>query len=229
LLLCDGFEESTIDAGLWSVGKSSQNTLELTTETAARGSQSVHIVAENGYAFITNESIFPVTNNDLYGRMFLRVKRFSTVDWAHWTVAEAAGTTNSSKIRVGGQYIRTNFDANTWANRWGVGSDGGETGDWTRADADPEGNVEEPATEEWVCLEWQHLGSMNETRFYLDGVEHPSLGTTAQDHGGDSGEYILPETTSFWFGWVQYQEDPEPFDIWIDEVALDDERIGCDL
>jgi len=229
LLLCDGFETDAIDTGLWNVSKSAQNVLENTRDYAARGEQSVHIMADNGYAFLRNESIFPVANNDYYGRMFVRVERFSTVDWAHWTVAEGAGTGNDAKVRVGGQYVRTDFDTNTWANRWGVGTDGGETGDWTNADQDPLGQVVEPAILEWVCLEWQHFGSTNETRFYLDGVEHPSLYTTAQDHGGDSGQYILPQMTSFWFGWVQYQEDPMPFDVWIDEVALDDERIGCTL
>lgn len=229
LLLCDGFEEAAVNQDLWSINKSSQNTLELTQEFAARGSRSVHIIADNGYAFVSNVSAFPVANNDYYGRMFIRVKRFSTVDWAHWTVAEAEGTGNGSKIRVGGQYIRTDFDTNTWANRWGVGSDGGPTGDWTTPDNDPEGKAEEPAVGEWLCLEWAHLGSRNETHFFLDGVEHPSLSTTAQNHGADGGEYILPEMTGLSLGWVQYQEDPTPFEVWIDEVALNDKRIGCTL
>src|SRR5690606_20243872 len=109
-----------------------------------------------------------------------------------------------------------------------VGSDGGPTGDWTNHDTDPDGAPQEPPENEWTCLEWEHKGSTNETRFFVDGVEHPSLYTSATDHGGNQAEdYILPTMTSFWFGWWQYQADPEPFDVWIDEVALDDERIGC--
>jgi hypothetical protein len=184
----------------------------------------LHLVVDNGKAYVLNESIFPVANNDYFGRMFLRVARFSTVDWAHWTVGEGEGTGNGSKIRVGGQY-----NTNQQVNRWGVGSDGGPTGDWTTLDADPDGMPEEPPTETWVCLEWEHRGSENVTRLFVDGVEHPSLATSATDHGGNQGaDYVLPQMTSFWFGWWQYQADPEPFEVWIDELALDDARIGCE-
>jgi hypothetical protein len=218
-LLCDGFEDAAIDTALWTVEKGS-NTVEIVSDQSARGAQSVHLHVQNNFAYLKNTSIFPVTNNDYFGRMFIRVARFSTVDWAHWTVGEAEGTGDGSKIRVGGQY-KTDAEA----NRWGVGSDGGPTGDWTTHDTD-EGPTE-PPTSTWVCLEWEHKGSTNETHFYVDDVLHPSLSTTATEHGGASADYVLPNVTSFWFGWWQYQADPEAFDVWIDELVLDDERIGC--
>lgn len=224
-LLCDGFESAAIDAGKWTVEKAGDNVLEITTEQAARGAQSIHIRAEPNqkFAYLKNTSAFPVPNNDYYGRMFLRVARYSTVDWAHWTIAEAAGTGDGSLIRVGGQY-----KTDQAANRWGVGSDGGPTGDWTTHDSDPDGAPLEPPTNTWTCLEWAHLGSTEETRFSVDGVEHPSLATTANEHGGAGVPYVMPEFTSVWFGWYQYQTDPVAFDVWIDEVALDDEPIGCE-
>jgi len=221
-LLCDGFEGDAIDTALWTVEKSGANVVEIVSDQAARGSKSVHLYVQNQYAFIKNTSIFPVANNDYFGRMFLRVARFSTVDWAHWTVGEGAGNGDGSLIRVGGQY-----KTDAGVNRWGVGSDGGPTGDWTTHDTDPNGAPVEPPTNAWVCLEWEHKGSTNETHFYVDDVLHPSLSTTATDHGGNDVDYILPEMTSFWFGWYQYQADPTAFDVWIDEVVLDDERIGC--
>jgi hypothetical protein len=228
-LLCDGFEADAIDTALWTVEKSGANVVEIAADQAARGTKSVHIHAENNYGYLKNTSIFPVANNDYFGRMFLRVARFSTVDWAHWTVGEAAGTGDGSLIRVGGQY-----KTDAAANRWGIGSDAGPTGDWTTHDTDPDGAPLEPATNAWVCLEWEHKGSTNETHFFVDGILHPSLSTTATTHGLGQGieppvDYILPNVTSFWFGWYQYQADPEAFDVWIDEVALDDQRIGCEL
>jgi hypothetical protein len=139
-------------------------------------------------------------------------------------VGEGAGDGDGSMIRVGGQF-RTDLAK----NRWGVGSDGGKTGDWTTHDNDPNGNPSEPSTETWVCLEWEHRGSENVTRLFIDDIEHPSLATSATMHGGTAGEqYILPQMKSFWFGFWQYQADPEPFDVWIDEVALNGSRIGCE-
>lgn len=224
LLLCDGFEGDSIDTSLWTVEVSGSNTVEITTAEAARGSRSVHIRAQNGFGFLRTTSVFPVANNDYYGRMFLKVARYSTVDWAHWTVAEAAGTGDGPLIRVGGQY-----DTDIQKNRWGVGSDLGPTSDWTNRDQDPDGKPQEPPLGEWTCLEWLHKGSTHETRFYVDGVEHPSLYTSATQHGGNQGaNYELPQFTSLRLGWEQYQSDPEPFDVWIDEVAVHTERIGCE-
>jgi hypothetical protein len=156
--------------------------------------------------------------------MFVRVARYSTVAWAHWTIAEAAGEGDGSLIRVGGQY-RTDLRQ----NRWGIGSDGGPTGDWTTHDADPDGVPVEPPTNTWTCVEWLHDGGMDVSQFFVDGVEHPSLATTSSEHGGAAVPYDLPSFRSVWFGWWQYQADTEPFDVWIDEVAVDDERIGCNL
>lgn len=222
-LVCDGFETGAIDTTRWSVGKNGSNVVEISSEVAARGAQSVHIRAENGFGYLKNTSAFPVPGNDYFGRMFLRVKRFSEVSYAHWTVVEAAGTGDGSVIRAGGQFA-DHLDA----NRWGVGSDGGPTGDWTTHDTDPSGNPSEPPTQTWVCLEWEHRGSEDVTRLFVDGMEHPSLQTSSTMHGGESSSpYVLPDMASVWVGWWQYQSDPEPFDVWIDEVALDDERIGC--
>lgn len=222
-LLCDGFEDASIDTAKWTVTQEGTTTLGITTDQAARGAQSVHIQTTNGFGYLKNTSVFPLTQNDYYGRMFLRVARYSTVAWAHWTVAEAAGNGDGSLIRVGGQY---KTDASK--NRWGIGSDGGPTGDWTTHDTDPDGAPQEPPLDTWTCLEWFHGGSSHETKFFTDGVEHPSLATTTDEHGGNAVPYMLPEFTSLWFGWYQYQDDPQAFDVWIDEVAIDDERIGCD-
>ena len=223
LLLCDDFEGSAIDTALWTVGKNNENVVELSNAYAAHGQQSIHIHAGSGYGYLKNTSIFPVPDNHYFGRMFIRMERYSTVDWAHWTLVEAEGTGDGSKIRVGGQY-RTDLSE----NRYGVGSDGGPTGDWTQHDEDPNGSPMEPKTKEWVCIEWEHDGSADETRMFIDGELHPSLSTTASQHGGSSDvPYVLPELTSVWVGFWQYQTDPEPFDLWIDAVAFDDERVGC--
>lgn len=136
------------------------------------------------------------------------------------------GVGDGSKIRIGGQY-----DTSIGKNRWGVGTDGGPTGDWTRRTTDPGGMPTEPPVDEWTCVEWLHKGSTDETRFYVDGLEHQSLYTTATNHGGldKTKTYNLPEMNSLVLGWQQYQPDADAFDVWIDEVALDTERIGCKL
>ena len=223
VLLCDGFEGTEIDPALWEI-VANGGTVQIVADEAARGGGSVHIQVTNGRGFLRNTTVFPVAGDRYWGRMFIRVDRFSTVDWAHWTMAEAAGDGDGSLIRVGGQY-----NTNQGQNRWGVGSDGGPTGDWTTHDQDPDGSPIEPPEDEWICLEWLHDGSTDEALLFVDAIEHPSLATTSTMHGGNYVPYDLPSFTSVWFGWWQYQSDPAPFDVWIDEIAIDVERMGCKL
>lgn len=232
-LLCDGFESTAIDTERWKIEKwGDSNVVEVTEEFAARGAKSVHFHAVSGAsaAYIKTTAIFPVADNTYYGRMFLRVKSYATqVDYAHWTVIEAAGKlqpsdTQETAIRVGGQY-------SSGKNYWGVGTDHGPTGDWTNNDNDPTGAPVPPPTNTWTCLEWLHSGADDTTKLFIDGIEHPSLATDKRviHYGGDqTADYLMPEFSSVAVGWWQYQAAPESFDVWVDEVALDDERIGCD-
>jgi hypothetical protein len=71
----------------------------------------------------------------------------------------------------------------------------------------------------------------DETKFFLDGVDHPSLATTpTTKHGGNADKpFLLPEFNAIWFGWAEYQETTQKFELWFDEIAIDNERIGCVL
>ena len=91
------------------------------------------------------------------------------------------------------------------------------------------GNPLAVPTGEWVCIEWMHKGDTNETRFWWDATEHPSLYTSASQHGGNTNAYDLPQFDNVWVGWQEYQTSTESFEMWVDEIAIDKERIGCVL
>ncbi len=221
-LFCDGFESATIDDTSWE--KNGGGTASVDTSQHARGNSSLHVhTSLNGFSYLKLTKIFPVANNAYYGRMFVRFDALPTSPtWAHWTIVEAAGTGDGSAIRVGGQLDETK-------NRFGVGTDGGPTGDWTNLDQDPNDSPIAPPEDEWLCIEWHHDGSSDETEFWWDATQHESLSTTSSSHGGNDVPYVMPEFQSVWVGWWLYQENPMPaeYDVWIDEVALDDARIGC--
>jgi hypothetical protein len=141
-------------------------------------------------------------------------------EWAHWTIAASQSEQDETEIRVGGQYDNT-------INRFGVGTDHGATGDWTNLDEDPGDPV---PVGSWVCVEWLHDGQNDVTDLWWNGVPRPSLHTTATDHGGSSvEEYRMPAIDSMFIGFWLYQAGTTPaeFNVWIDEVAIDAERIGC--
>jgi hypothetical protein len=185
-------------------------------------------VAGKGSSYIKETRTFPATNNTYFGRAFFYFQSLPgpPLSYAHWTVIAASGTDVSGEVRVGGQF-------QNGRNLFGVGTDNSVdpngTGDWTNSDADPNGAPNDVPVGEWVCLEWMHKGDTSETRFWWDGVEHPSLATTpTTPHGGNSAQpFILPQFTALWLGWYEYQVTDEPFELWIDEIAIDGQRIGC--
>jgi hypothetical protein len=230
VLFCDDFEAAAIDNQRWKT-KFSAPSLDATR--AARGKQALHLktTATSGSGVETTK-LFPAPSNTYYGRLFVYFDTLPTApSGAHWTIVGANPTSASpikGEIRVGGQHDGT-------ANRWGIGTDGGPTGDWTNHDKDPNGKPAAAPEKTWACIEWMHAGGTNETRFWWDGVEHPSLATTRDlKHGANATvKYDLPTFGSVWVGWVNYNQGktvaPDHFDTWIDEVAFDDERIGCEI
>ncbi len=219
-LVCEDFENG-LDTDRWTPRGP---TPTIDDSIAARGKQSLHVHTEsNGLSYITLRDIFPVANNRYYARVFVRFGAMPTAPrWAHWTISGAEGSGTDAEIRIGGQYDGE-------INRLGNGTDRGPTGDWTYLDRDPDNSPRPVPVDEWVCLEWLNDGDAQESKVWWDDVEHPSLFTSRTEHGGGGDDYLLPEFESVWFGWWLYQADPVPdqYDVWLDEIVIDDEPIGC--
>jgi hypothetical protein len=225
--LCEDFESGTLDTTTWTVNG---DTPVIDGVHAARGSKALHITKSgNGESYLRETKTFPATNNTYFGRIFAYFDQIPTtagMTYAHWTFVAASGTGVEGEIRLSGQL-------SNGLNHFGVGTDSGNsdggTGDWTNSDDDPTGSPLPVPTGKWICIEWMHKGDTNETRFYWDATEHPSLYTSATLHGGNTNAYDLPDFTNVWVGWQEYQTSTEPFEMWVDEIAIDKERIGCVL
>jgi hypothetical protein len=225
--LCEDFESGSIDASTWQV---QGTTPVIDAVHAARGTRALHVTkAQNGASRLSHTKSFPFAQNKYFGRAFFYftgVPHPPDTTFAHWTMIAATGTGVQGEIRIGG--IMSNAK-----NLFGVGTDSGGaadgTGDWTWTDRDPSNNPAVVPVGQWVCIEWLHDGSANETRFYWDALEHTSLHTTSSSNGGNGKPYVLPNFDAFWIGWDEYQSSPQTFELWVDEVALDTQRIGCVL
>lgn len=226
--LCEDFESGSLDKTRWQAMASLP---KIDSVHAARGSKALHVsTGATAPSGITTTEIFPTPDENYWGRLFVYFEQLpSSPVWAHWTIVGANPTPDSAikgEIRVGGQL-------DTKQNRFGVGTDHGPTGDWTNLDADPKAAKSVPVGS-WICVEWQHDGGHDQTRFFWDGEEHPSLGTTPDTpHGANSSvKYLLPTLGSVWFGFWNYDQGkttkPDHYDVWLDEIALAGERIGCE-
>ncbi len=224
--LCEDFESGKLDTTTWTVtgDKPVVDGLQ-----HARGNKALHITkVGNGASYIKETKTFPATNNTYFGRMFVYFESLpiAPMPYAHWTFAAASGTGANGQIRLSGQLSKG-------LNHFGVGTDTGTndagSGDWTSSDKDPNGMPDAVPLKKWLCIEWMHKGDTSETRFYRDATEHPSLYTSETKHGGNTNPYTLPTFTNVWMGWQEYQMSTETFEMWIDEIAIDKERIGCIL
>ncbi|WP_164540404.1 hypothetical protein [Streptomyces abyssomicinicus] len=173
----------------------------------------------NGKAFLQVDDLTP-PRNSFWGRVRLRVDAFPTApDWAHWTMVEATGEGPGYIRPLGGQYV-----PDLKKNLWGVGSDGGPTGDWTawRESAPATAGV-------WQCVEWRMDATDNRISVWIDGRAKPELTVSTRDHGGADTDFVFPRFDTVKIGWQLYQGNPSPssYDVRMDDIALDDRRIGC--
>ena len=208
LPLCESFENG-LDGNLWKTTKAGDATVTVDEVHAARGTKALHVktVAGGGsnFAYIKETKTFPATNNVLYGRMFVWFEDALTTD-GHYSLAEGAGTGTSAVIRFGGQF-----------KAFGVGTDGGNSGDWTDSD-----RSKLVPTQTWICAEFQFDGPTNTFHVWWDDMERTALTSGPSKHSS----FTMPTFNSLWFGWWMYNI-AEPQEVWIDEIAVDYKPIGC--
>lgn len=192
----------------------------LTVEAAPRGAKGkkvLHVHTEgNGKAFLVADVAAP--GNSFYGRVRVKVKAFpSAPDWAHYTLVEASGQGAGVVRPIGGQYAPTEP-----GEFWGVGSDGGPTGDWTnwRTSAPSVAGA-------WECLEWRFDASDNAVSVWIDGTAQPDLSVSTTNHGGNPVDFVFPTFDTVRVGWQLYQPNSGSYDLWFDDVVFSTARPGC--
>jgi hypothetical protein len=73
----------------------------------------------------------------------------------------------------------------------------------------------------WHCAEWYVDVSTQSYRFFTDSTEVTSIGFTGK------AAAKMSSYTSIAVGAIFYQTPPSAFVIWFDDLAIDDNQIGC--
>lgn len=215
--LCDGFEGPAPGAAgsafQFALGTGSTGVVD--TTKPYRGSKSVHMKTNGAQAFITETMTFAqpgalATNNELWGRMFIWFATTANPQ-SHdvfITLEDPASTAASAQFHVAGgsrgllaSQIRTTSDL--YHPPMGTGT------------------IMFPLVPpKWQCWEW-HTTAANTLEFYVDGALYAPMSVTAAD------KWPFPIFKSMSLGFMQFGTTPVT-EMWIDEVALDTARIGCD-
>lgn len=231
LVFCEDFDALPVGpatnatSSAWDV-ESANGSLAIDA-THARGANALKVsTTGNGRARLTKNGL-ALASNSTWGVMHAWVTAFPTApDYAHYTMVELAGAGTTTLLRpIGGQYAPASGGAQPAGAFWGVGSDGGPTGDWTNWR-----RTAPSVAGQWLCIEIHLDDATSGIDVYIDGVAKPEMSVTRTMHGGTNVDFVFPTIERIWFGWWLYQANPTPntYDIWLDDLALAPDRIGCD-
>lgn len=222
LLVCEDFEGAALGGfpegwdrratGTWLGGG-----MGVADDAAYRGTQALRLDgAENGAQWLAYQGDLGGLAMQHYGRMFVRVQ--TPAPWPsdgvlHGDFFEARGpfgNDNTNSVRWGiventQQFFQWIYNVQRSTDEFGTGT--AYTYQWSDA---------------WFCMEWHHDQTTQAATLWLDGVEVAELTQDA------SMNPEIPIYDDISVGWANYQLANPQFVVWIDEVALDDERIGCD-
>jgi hypothetical protein len=220
---CDDFEsyDGGVPKGPWSLSLNGGAAV-MDTSKAHSGARSVHISTDgmSSYrqAYIgMGAPFFPQT--EYYGRVWFWLKA-TPKQTTHWTNISGegdvldAGANVRAYVRFGGQYsptIMANYDT----------SGGPHTDCWDHS-------TSAMPAQQWACFEWHYKQANNQMELWVDGGSVLTVTQTGQGCLGQdlNNQWLLPVFDTLRLGWEHYQMS-DPIDLWLDDVALDTQRVGC--
>jgi hypothetical protein len=223
-LLCEGFEGSvgTTPPSGWT----RQGNAAIADDQAARGAHALKLTpaADKGYGFFVygNAESFGAAH---WGRLFYRVQVPPPDAFVHATMAAYQGdgpSIGAATFRVV-DTVKMAAPTSTHQFLYNVQITGG-------SEFSKEGPYNWTFDGAWHCAEWFVDGANQAYQFFHDGAEvtQMRIQNGAGNYGSGSNRTNLPMMfNDFRVGWTTYQTAPPGFTAWIDEVAIDSQRIGC--
>jgi hypothetical protein len=221
--ICENFENG--DVGQipegWSFKKgASASNIGIASDKAARGNQSLRVDIAGGQhtviAMIQRENLGDLAHRQ-YGRMFYRIQGPSFTESIHFDVMEGDGPWAGHQNAI--RFAATGYGPGTESANWAwiynvqpfdpVGKEFVTRGDRSA----------HPRLDQWMCLEWFFDADAQEAQYFDDGVPIEYLHI-------DTERSEIPVFTNIAIGLQKFQQTGG-LRAWVDEVALDGERIGC--
>lgn len=226
---CDDFESYSVgdapDGGWYEASDLYGNPVIATSgERSFSGASSVNfrVNSGGGRAFLNTDVPFPAAGDVFYGRMMIFME--SVPASAHWDIISAYGD---------GGVCEGNY-------RWG-GQSGHTLANYHPGDCYQHFGNLVPEEGKWLCYEWKFDAPLSEMHVWIDDFEmndtnHAVLSGSGQGcanagscppnpHPGQ--QWVAPEWAHLSIGWAHYQSEEQAPNTWIDDVVIDDERIGC--
>ena len=221
---CDDFDSATgtTPQAPWKT-QTNGGTVAISTTRAFSGDKSVALTTTVGSgktALITLANpTLPLPGNHMFGRMMMWLDE-APANSTHWNNIEASGAVEgqgfNANYRYGGQHsagLMANYDTS-----------GKKSDCWRHS------KTKIPA-KRWACVEWEFDGPKNTMHFWLDGEALEDITVVETGDGCIAHEtddtWIAPTFSTLRLGWQHYQSLSNEIHMWVDDVALDDQRVGC--
>jgi hypothetical protein len=223
-VVCEDFEstaEGAIPGGNWSLPGTNYGvgTVVVASDYAARGSHSLKVTIPTGGSsaehYLQLKNLGPLANGH-FGRIFFRAQSPTTTPFVHWDLILGAGPYmgQNRRIRWGVTGSGVGTSSGNWS--WIYNIEQGDTGT---------GSSVHPVANAWMCVEWQWDAANQMVRFYFDDAEVPAFHLDTKLPNGTALQ--VPTFSTLSFGLAKYQATNADLVFWIDEIALDTQRIGC--
>lgn len=216
-VVSDDFESvaagSPPDAAIWQLRlpAGSTNSVEVSSEQAHGGSQSVKVVGNSGSTLFFTEDVFPLPSGVLHFRVWVR---FTEGNWANHNAFVASGPgSESEEIRFGGQ--NNAYHANL-SQGDGLSPDPYESPACERCVA--------PVANEWTCLRGKLDYTNNAAELYVGDALAVDSAADGWHNGASAAFPANP--TQIGFGWALYGAMANT--VYYDDLAIGYEPIACD-
>ncbi len=227
--MCEDFENGMPSTAVWSLAMTSNTVIGVDSMQHARGTGALHITLppEPSEAYLRHVAFFPRADDIVWGRLFFYIAQPGPDAFVHYNLVEATGASQQDEgiqklVRYGGVAVRdlaNAFEFDNWLFNF-------------EQRPQPDGFDELAVREDgrlldrgaWRCMEFMFDGVASEARVFRDGVE---IVNARGESPLEGEEWSMPSFDGINIGFAHYQFIDHGFDVWIDGVALDDERIGC--
>lgn len=220
--VCESFETAELGAlpsGFTLEGYGTRQ-VGISAAQAMRGTRSlkIQIDAQGAVtAWLTRTALGELSARH-FGRAFVRIDGPAPTEFVHFDLFQASGPYQGHTNAV--RYASTGTGVGTSQSNWsfiynvqpsgnGAGSEFGTEGDRSA----------HPRVDDWMCLEWSFDASKQVAQYSLDGTAIDYLRI-------DTERAEIPSFDTLAVGFGKYQ-NTGAFLVYVDEVAFDGERIGC--
>jgi hypothetical protein len=223
--LCDDFESGQLDPQKWKLNKPTGSaSITIDGEHAHSGQHAVHIKIEAGKqstAMLTESVTFPATSNSFYARAFMyftpELPSAPGGDF-HMGFILGLGKNDLGDVQAGTGMIGGEKQYLGYSIFFGPPKY--EFGPWSKAKVEPN---------KWQCIELFEDGSSpteEKRQVWLDGSELADLRSTSNGNGAPAN-HKPPAFDSAAFGVWEYHPSPLLSDIWLDDIRVSTQPIGC--